>query len=137
MTPISGIPPKAALAVPRIVQNEPAPNPAETARLRRAAQDFESVFLNHMLKTMRQASTLGPGLGGGSGQRMYRELLNEELAKSIARGGGFGLADVLVRDLIRSLPRVTEGSENNASSPPAKGPIPEGERRGSLETEPR
>jgi flagellar protein FlgJ len=102
------------------------------AQLRKAAQDFESVFLGHMLKTMRSTSVSTPGMAGGTGGRMYRDLLDDELAKSISRGGGLGLADVLVRDLVRNLPR-----EKKASSPPADGPIPESERHGSLETEPR
>ena len=133
MASASPVVPKPALAIPRAVKNENPPNPAEVAKLRQAAQDFESVFLNHMLKTMRQSATSGPGMGGGSGQRMYRDLLDDELAKSIAKGGGLGLADVLVRDLVRSLPK--EGKK--ASSPPAAGPIPDNERQGPLETEPR
>ena len=129
----TAIVPKPALAAPRASKNDNPPNPVEVAKLRKAAQDFESVFLNHMLKTMRQSASSGPGLGGGSGERMYRDLLDDELAKSISRGGGLGLADVLVRDLIRSLPR----EEKKASSPPTGGPIAENERQGSLETEPR
>ena len=175
MASASAIVPKPALAVPRAVKNETPPSPAEVAKLRKAAQDFESVFLNHMLKTMRQSATSGPGMGGRSGERMYRDLLDDELAKSIAKSGGLGLADVLVRDLVRSLAREMGGpemapqaaqakgatppsdspgqrpespgepgalldtlrEEKKASSLPAGGPIPDNERHGPLETEPR
>jgi flagellar protein FlgJ len=131
MASASPIVPKPVLAIPRAVKNEAPPSPAEMAKLRKAAQDFESVFLNHMLKTMRQSASSGPGPGSGSGERMYRDLLDDELAKSISRGGGLGLADVLVRDLVRSLPK----EEKKASSPPTSGPISENERQGPLETE--
>jgi Rod binding domain-containing protein len=54
-----------------------------------------------MLKTMRQAGSQGPVALTGTSQKLYRDLMDDELAKTIARKGGVGLTDVLVRDLLR------------------------------------
>ena len=74
---------------------------ADVASIRRAAQEFEAIVLGQMLKTMRQAGSQGPMALTGTSQKLYRDLMDDELAKTIARKGGVGLADVLVRDLLR------------------------------------
>ncbi len=102
--------------------------PTDLQRLRRAAQDFEAIFIHQMLKSMRQSLPGGGPLAPGSGQKMYQDMLDDELAKSMARGGGLGLADVLVRDLVRQLP-----GGKNSSSPVTTRPISQGERRGNPE----
>jgi Rod binding domain-containing protein len=96
--------------------------------LRAAAQDFEAIFLHQMLKSMRQSLPVGGPLAPGSGQKMVQDMLDDEMARAMARVGGLGLADVLVRDLIRHLPGA-----KNPSSPGASEPISRGERRGSGE----
>ena len=76
--------------------------PDRTAtKIRESAQEFESVFLSFLLKTMRRTVPEGgtPGLGGGN--RVYRDMMDEELARTVAKGRGVGLADILVRDLTR------------------------------------
>jgi flagellar protein FlgJ len=79
----------------------PALGRAEAARLREAARDFEAILLQQLLKTMRRASPGGAVLsrGGTGGERLYRDLIDEQMAAALARGGGTGLADVLVRAL--------------------------------------
>jgi flagellar protein FlgJ len=74
------------------------------ARIRESAREFESVFLSFLLKTMRRTVPEGgtPALGGGN--RVYRDMMDEELARAVAKGRGVGLADILVRDLTRRNP---------------------------------
>lgn len=65
--------------------------------IRGAAQQFEALFMNMMLKSMRQA-------GGQDGpfdseqSRMYTSMLDQQLSQTMAKKG-VGLADVLVRQL--------------------------------------
>jgi len=89
----------------------PVPEPPDTKRLRQVAQDFEAMILSHMLSTMRRAG--GQGSPGGRGQHVYQEMLDDELGRSLARSGGLGLADVLVRDLVRqtATPKKSSSSE--------------------------
>jgi flagellar protein FlgJ len=84
--------------------------PAEAARVRRAARDFEAIFLGYLLKAARQAP--GKGLGPKApGRDVYRGLADDELARSISRGKGLGLSDLLARELIRT------GYKNPSSRP--------------------
>jgi flagellar protein FlgJ len=87
----------------------PAMSRAEERRLRESAREIEAVFVQQLLKTMRQASPGGPL--SGTGQRVYQDMMDQELGRAIAKGGGLGLADMLVRDILRR-----QGAEKNPSS---------------------
>jgi Rod binding domain-containing protein len=39
--------------------------------------------------------------GGGQAEGVYRSLLNQEVGKAIARNGGLGIADSVVREIIK------------------------------------
>ena len=86
-----------------------AMTPVEERRLRESAREVEAVFVQQLLKTMRQASPGGPL--SGTGQRVYQDMMDQELGRAIAKGGGLGLADMLVRDVLRR-----QGLEKNPSS---------------------
>jgi peptidoglycan hydrolase FlgJ len=78
---------------------QPANNTISEAR--RAAEEFESVFLSEMLAPMFEGlSTDGLG-GGGMGEEIFRPMLVERYAESISRAGGVGIADSIVRELMR------------------------------------
>ena len=79
----------------------PAMTPAQHRQLRDTAREVESIFLSQMLKTMRQASPNGQALLSGTGQRVYQEMMDEQLGRALAKGGGLGLADLLVNDVLR------------------------------------
>lgn len=99
-----------------------------TLTLQKAARELEAIFIHQILKSVRDSSRLGGPLAPGSGQRMYQDMLDDELARAMARGGGIGLADVLVRDLTRR----QEGPKNPSSLGAAQ-PMSLSERRGSRE----
>ncbi len=67
--------------------------------LKAAAQQFESVFLNMMLKSMREA-TPQDGMFDSEQTRMFTGMLDQQLAQSVA-SRGVGLADIMVRQLGR------------------------------------
>jgi len=69
--------------------------------IRRVAEEFESVFLAEMLAPMFEAlDTEGLG-GGGQGEQMFRPMLVSQYAESIANAGGVGIADNIIRELLR------------------------------------
>lgn len=80
--------------------------------LKAAAQQFESVFLNMMLKSMRDA-TPQDGMFDSEQTRMFTGMLDQQLAQSMS-SRGVGLADIMVKQL----------SRNMGVQPPAGG-IPE------------
>lgn len=95
--------------------------PAEVRQLRDTAHQVEAIFLTQMLQMMRQASSSTGGPLSGQNQRVYQEMMDEQFGVALAKGGGIGLADLLVRDVMRR-----QGTQKNASSPPPPVPIGEG-----------
>ncbi len=68
------------------------------AALPEVAQQFEAMFLQMLLKSMRQ-TTLGDPLVADQGGDLYRGLFDHQIALSLARARGIGLADLLVQTL--------------------------------------
>lgn len=65
--------------------------------LRRAAAEFESLFINQMLKSMRETVAKSELFHGGNAEEIYTSMLDTELSKSMAKAGGIGLADMLLK----------------------------------------
>ena len=65
--------------------------------LRQAAQQFEALFTEMLLKTSDQAK-FGDDLTGQQGD-FYKDLFNQQMALHMSSGKGLGLADMLVRQL--------------------------------------
>ncbi len=77
------------------------------ANMRKVAQEFESLFLGEMLKSMRSATE---ALGKDNplntpAAKQYQEMYDQQLAVSLSRQGhGIGLADVLMRQMSKNKP---------------------------------
>ncbi len=69
--------------------------------LKAAAQQFEAVLLQMLLKSMR-AATPQTGPFDSDQTRFYQELLDSQLAQVMAAKGGTGLAAVIERQLSRA-----------------------------------
>ncbi len=67
--------------------------------LREVANQFEALFVQQMLKSMRDASLGDPLLGNSDQHDMYQEMMDQQLAVEMSSGKGIGLADMLVRQL--------------------------------------
>ena len=63
-----------------------------------AAKQFEALFLQMVLKSMREA-TPSNGLTDNDQTRMYQGMLDQQLAQNLSQQGGMGLARALVRQL--------------------------------------
>lgn len=90
--------------------------------LRAAAQQFESVFLNMMLKSMRDA-TPQDGMFDSEQTKMFTGMLDQQLAQNMS-SRGVGLADAMVRQLSRALPGQTAalGALPTTTTAPAAAP---------------
>ncbi len=71
----------------------------DPAALREVAGQFEALFVQQMLKSMRDASLGDPLLGNSDQHDMYQEMMDQQLAVEMSSGKGIGLADMLVRQL--------------------------------------
>ena len=68
--------------------------------IKKVAQQFESLFVQMMLKSMRDTVPEG-GLFGGHQQRMYQDMFDKQLSLNVSTGKGIGLAQVIERQLTR------------------------------------
>ena len=81
------------------------PATAEEKELMEAAQDFESFFLYLLLKEMRKTVNETPLFHGGRAEEIFRDMLDEEMSKEMAKtpGQGLGIAKILYEQLSRPL----------------------------------
>lgn len=66
--------------------------------LREAARQFEALFINMMLKNVRETG-FEDELFGSDQEKLYQGMFDQQLSQHMASGGGIGLADLLVRQL--------------------------------------
>jgi flagellar protein FlgJ len=88
--------------------------------LKEAARQFESLFTQMLLKSMREANkSFGEDSLFGSDQGdMYQDMFDDQIAMQLSKGKGLGLADMLVRQLQGGV-QSTETTSAPASSAPA------------------
>jgi len=71
-------------------------NPEQAAK--EVATQFEAMFIQMMLKSMRDAVPKG-GLFNSNDMETYTEMADQQIAINLAKSGGIGLADVITRQL--------------------------------------
>jgi peptidoglycan hydrolase FlgJ len=77
-------------------------NPA-TARIWKAAQEFEAMTIGQLVAPMFATVETSKGpFGGGAAEEAWRPMLAQEVGKHIARGGGFGLAGPVFQQMLRA-----------------------------------
>ncbi len=90
------------------------------AALRAVAKEFEAIFMQMMLKSMRSAN-LGEGIFDSEQSGFYREMFDKQIAIDLAQRQGVGLADVLVRQLSRGGSAAAPGAGATLASGEAAG----------------
>lgn len=76
----------------------------DPSALKEAAKQFESVFTQMLLKSMRDANrSFGEdSLFGSSQGDFYQDMFDDQIAMQLSKGKGLGLADMLVQQLTRA-----------------------------------
>jgi peptidoglycan hydrolase FlgJ len=83
--------------------------------LKQAAQQFESVFMNMMMKSMREA-TPQDGMFDNEQTKMFTSMLDQQLAQNVS-ARGVGLADVMAKQLGRNLSHEGVAGQTPAAAP--------------------
>ena len=87
------------------------------AALEDVAAQFESIFLQQMLKSMRDATTKSD-LFDSSQMETYQSMADQQLAVQLSEQGGIGLARMMVEQMqTRGL--VSESGDNTKGETPA------------------
>ena len=87
------------------------------AALEEVAAQFESIFLQQMLKSMRDA-TVKSDLFDSSQMDTYQSMADQQLAVSLAESGGIGLARMMVEQMQSGgyVPESNAVAKNDAGS---------------------
>lgn len=112
---------------------EAAPSP----ELQKAAEQFESLLLHMMIKSMRDSVPRTDLFGDAAGRETYEMMRDQEMAKSMAEGGGVGFARMIVSQFagreeegLEALSRMSQrldraaDSYQNYGEAPAGAPLP-------------
>lgn len=75
---------------------EEAKKSGDTEALKKATTELESIFVNMMMKTMRNSIPESEGIFKKSeAEKMFSEMLDEEFAKKMSEAGGIGIGDMI------------------------------------------
>jgi Rod binding domain-containing protein len=71
------------------------------AQAEEIAQQFERMFIAEMLQPMFSGIETDGPFGGGQGEDVFRPMLLDQYADAVARGGGVGVADAVLKEILR------------------------------------
>ena len=103
---------KITSAKPQSVSSDSPEIIARKQKMEEAAQGFESLFINMLLKQMRRTIPKSDFINGGYGEKIFEEMFDEEISKKIAQRGGLGIAHAIYTKFEQSIP-VLELPDNH------------------------
>jgi|Cruoilmetagenom7_1024161.scaffolds.fasta_scaffold02460_10 peptidoglycan hydrolase FlgJ len=71
----------------------------EDAELKETCCELESLFINYLLKEMRQTIDKSGFISGGRAEEIYTSMLDTHMAKQFAHKGGIGLSSIFMEQL--------------------------------------
>ena len=106
----------------------------DNSKLREAAEQFESYFIQTMLKDMRKTTAIASEQSGGNEMDTWNSMFDQEISDRISTGKGLGLAQMIITTI-----KVQSAEDGHAhiraarsyagNLPPAAQPAP-GRRQG-------
>lgn len=86
----------------------------ESAKVKAACQEFESLFLNYLLKEMRATIPKSGFLDGAQAEKIYTAMYDEQLSMELSRHGGIGLAKILEEKILEGQNTSTDTQAPNS-----------------------
>jgi len=86
----------------------------DVAKLRELAQDFEAIFIETMLTSMRKSVEKSELMNGGNAEDIFRGMLDSEYAKLMSRTGSYGISDAIAKDLMKAVENQAGNREKSA-----------------------
>lgn len=88
------------------------------------AREFESIFMNQMLKAMRQTIPKNDLINGGHAEEIYSSLLDEEFSRRMAYTQQGGLSQALANQLNMAIQKQADkGSPQGPAGQSVKEPV--------------
>jgi flagellar protein FlgJ len=92
-----------------------AQSPKEALKM--ACQEFEALFLEYLLSTMRKSIPKSGFLGNSQEEEMYTSLFDQELCVKLSQQKGLGLGDLLYNQLQLGLPSEEKDTATPVAPP--------------------
>ena len=94
-------------------------NQQELKKIKETAKDFESLFLDIVMKSMRQTVKKSGFIDGGNAENIYQSMLDSEYSKSYSDSSNSSLAKSIEDFLLKNM-RINEDVSNKFNSLRAK-----------------
>lgn len=78
--------------------------PENVAAIKKLSEEFEAIFLEIVLKSMRETIDKTQMTDGGNGEQIFQSMLDSEYSKSLATQRSSGLAATIEENLLRMMP---------------------------------
>ena len=86
----------------------------DLANLKKVAGQFEAIFVQMLLKSMRDATdTIEGGLFDSNEMDFYRDMFDEQISLTLSEAKGMGLAEDMVRQLAPTLNLPEQVAQNS------------------------
>lgn len=102
------------------------------AALKEVGKHFEAMFIQMMLKSMREATPGDPLFGNKEGD-LYRDLFDKQVSESMASQGSLGLAGIIVKQLQHDV--QLQKSKSSAATQQAAQTAPSPDQSTSVQTD--
>ncbi len=73
--------------------------PQDAQEVKKLSQDFEAIFMEIVLKSMRESVDKSNFIDGGNGEQIFQSMLDSEYAKNLASQNMTGLSSAIERHL--------------------------------------
>jgi flagellar protein FlgJ len=72
----------------------------DEAKLKKAAEDFEALFINQLMQSMRRTVLKSKLLEDAPGREVYQSLFDREISKKMAQKGALGVGKIIYRNVL-------------------------------------
>ena len=98
-------------------------------KLQQACGEFEALFINQLLQSMRRTVIPSKVTGAAPGKDLYQSLFDREISQKMARQGGLGIGKILVQRVLEKEKGKPDQTGNNPRMAEARGPAEVRSRR--------
>lgn len=86
----------------------------EREKIAEVSRDFESIFMEIVLRSMRKTINKSKLIDGGNAEEIYSSMLDSEYSKIMANRGTSGLASSIEKQLLEAMASKSGKSELNS-----------------------
>jgi peptidoglycan hydrolase FlgJ len=72
----------------------------DEAKLKKASEDFEALFFNQLMQSLRRTVLKSKLLEEAPGKEVYQSLFDREISKKMAQKGALGLGKIIYRNVM-------------------------------------